>query len=131
VRDLSIEVRAGEVVALLGANGAGKTTTLLSLSGDITPISGEVRWLGRRTSAPLYRRARSGLRLITEERSVFMGLSVADNLRLAHRDPSACLELFLELRGLMSSKAGLLSGGEQHMLTLARARRRMQAAPGA
>jgi branched-chain amino acid transport system ATP-binding protein len=121
VRELDITVCAGEVVALLGANGAGKTTTVRALAGELRPISGEVRYRGRPTSAPLHRRAKNGLRLITEERSVFMNLSVADNLRLGGQEQARCLELFPELNALLTRKAGLLSGGEQQMLTLARA----------
>jgi branched-chain amino acid transport system ATP-binding protein len=121
VRDLDITVHAGEIVALLGVNGAGKTTTVRALAGELRPISGEVWFRGQRTSAPLHRRARNGLRLITEERSVFMGLSVADNLRLGGQQQAHCLDLFPELRALLGRRAGLLSGGEQQMLTLARA----------
>jgi branched-chain amino acid transport system ATP-binding protein len=121
VRDLDITVRAGEIVALLGVNGAGKTTTVRALAGELRPVSGEVWYRGRPTSAPLHRRAKNGLRLITEERSVFMGLSVADNLRLGGQEQARCLDLFPELRALLGRRAGLLSGGEQQMLTLARA----------
>jgi branched-chain amino acid transport system ATP-binding protein len=121
VRDMNISVSPGEVVALLGANGAGKSTTLLTLAGELSPVSGEV-WLdGKVAKAPLDVRARAGMRFITEERSVIMSLSVADNLRLTHKDPEACLALFPELRPLMKRRASLLSGGEQQILTLARA----------
>jgi branched-chain amino acid transport system ATP-binding protein len=121
VESLDIVVNAGEVVALLGVNGAGKTTTVRALAGEIRPISGEVWFRGEPTRAPLHRRAARGLRLITEERSVFMSLSVADNLRLGGQKRDRCVELFPELGPLMARKAGLLSGGEQQMLALARA----------
>jgi branched-chain amino acid transport system ATP-binding protein len=121
LRDVNITVRPGEVVALLGANGAGKTTTILTMAGELQPSEGTVLWDGVATKAPLNKRAKSGLRLITEERSVFMSLSVADNLRLSHRDLGRSLDLFPELKKLMKRKAGLLSGGEQQMLTLGRA----------
>lgn len=121
VREIDLTVRAGEVVALLGVNGAGKTTTVRALAGDLPVASGEVRFLGEATTAPLHRRARAGLRLITEERSTFMGLSAGDNLRLGGQDRDRCLELFPELEDLLGRRAGLLSGGEQQMLTLARA----------
>jgi branched-chain amino acid transport system ATP-binding protein len=121
VHDLDLSVSPGEVVALLGVNGAGKTTTVRTLAGELRPTAGQVWFRGKPTTAPLHRRARNGLRLLTEERSVFMGLSVADNLRLGGQDRDRCLELFPELRLLLSRKAGLLSGGEQQMLTLARA----------
>jgi branched-chain amino acid transport system ATP-binding protein len=121
VRNLSLHVGAGEIVALLGANGAGKTTTILTLSGELPPIGGEVRWLGEPATRPLHVRARQGLSLVTEEKSVFMGLSVAENLRLGRGDPALALELFPELGDHLDRRCGLLSGGQQQMLTLARA----------
>ncbi len=121
VRDLDLRVNAGEVVALLGPNGAGKSTTLLTLSGDLPPLGGTVRWSGEATKAPLHARARRGLSLVTEERSVFMRLTARENLRVGCRDIEPALELFPELRARLDVRAGLLSGGEQQMLTLARA----------
>jgi branched-chain amino acid transport system ATP-binding protein len=121
VRDLDLQVAPGEVVALLGANGAGKTTTLRALAGELTPMAGDVRWQGQPTKAPLHVRARQGLRFITEERSVFMTMTAGENLQVSHRDIDPCLELFPELRPLLKRRAGLLSGGEQQILTLARA----------
>jgi branched-chain amino acid transport system ATP-binding protein len=119
--DVDLHVAAGEVVALLGANGAGKTTTLLSLSGELPPMAGEVRIEGRKETGPLYRRARRGLAYVPEERSVFRGISALDNLRAGGVEVSAALALFPELERCMSTRGGLLSGGEQQMLTLARA----------
>jgi branched-chain amino acid transport system ATP-binding protein len=121
IKDLDLTVGRGEVVALLGVNGAGKTTTVRALAGDLKHSSGEVWFNGRPTTAPLHRRARDGLRFITEERSVFMGLSTADNLRLGGQRRERCLEIFPQLTALLNRRAGLLSGGEQQMLTLARA----------
>ena len=121
VRDLDLQVRAGEVVALLGPNGAGKSTTLLTLSGALPPLGGAVRWNGAATKAALHARARQGLGLVTEERSVFMRLTARENLRVGCRDIAPALELFPELGSRLDVKAGLLSGGEQQMLTLARA----------
>jgi len=121
VKNLDLRVHRGEVVALLGVNGAGKTTIVRALSGQLKPSSGEVFLNGRLATAPLHKRVRAGMRLITEERSVFMGLTTAQNLRLGVQDRDGCLELFPELQPLLSRKAGLLSGGEQQMLTLARA----------
>jgi branched-chain amino acid transport system ATP-binding protein len=121
VRDLDLSVAPGQVVALLGPNGAGKTTTLLALAGELPALSGEVTFRGRRTRLPAYRRAREGLSFVTEERSVFMGLSVADNLRAGRADVRYALSVFPELEPLLQRRAGLLSGGEQQMLTLARA----------
>jgi branched-chain amino acid transport system ATP-binding protein len=121
VHDLELEVNAGEVVALLGANGAGKTTTMLALSGVLPVQAGEVLINGAVTRAPIFRRARKGLAFVTEERSVFMGLSSRDNLRVGGVDPDAVVAMFPELESRMSVRAGLLSGGEQQMLTVGRA----------
>jgi branched-chain amino acid transport system ATP-binding protein len=121
VHEVDLEVNPGEVVALLGANGAGKTTTLLSLAGELPLMAGSVLLLGEETRAPLHRRARRGLAYVTEERSVFKGLSTADNLRVGDADVDAALKLFPELAKRMKVRGGLLSGGEQQMLALARA----------
>lgn len=118
VRDLNLRVQAGEVVALLGRNGAGKTTALLTLAGAIRPFSGEVRFLGEPDKSSLGGRARRGLGLMTDDRSIFFGLSVRENLRLA-RGTADVLSLFPELARLLDRPAGLLSGGEQQMLGLA------------
>jgi branched-chain amino acid transport system ATP-binding protein len=120
LRDLDLEVRPGEVVALLGPNGAGKTTTLRALSGELPPMDGEVRWLGDTARAPLHRRARQGLAYVGE-RAVFTGLDTADNLRVGRVTPEQALELFPELEKRLTTGAGMLSGGEQQMLSLARA----------
>jgi branched-chain amino acid transport system ATP-binding protein len=121
VRGLNLEVRRGEVVALLGPNGAGKTTTLLALSGELPPAAGEVIWKGRAVRTPLYRRAREGMSYLPEGRAVFMRLSVAENLAIGRGAPERALEMFPELRPLLHRRAGLLSGGEQQILALARA----------
>ncbi len=130
VRDLSIEVVAGEVVALLGPNGAGKTTTLLAISGLLPVLDGSITVLGRPvdTKAP-YRNARRGLAHVTEDRSLFFDMTVHENLRLALKGTRSAREhaleialaRFPELHRTMSRKAGLLSGGEQQMLAVARA----------
>jgi branched-chain amino acid transport system ATP-binding protein len=121
LQGINLTVWPGEVVALLGPNGAGKTTTLLALAGELGLMGGDVIMFGGPARSGLHRRARSGLRLITEDRSVFMGLTVYDNLRLARKDIEPCLDIFPELRPLLKRKVGVLSGGEQQMLTLARA----------
>jgi branched-chain amino acid transport system ATP-binding protein len=121
VHELELEVHPGEVVCLLGPNGAGKTTTMLTLSGELSAIAGTVSLDGVPTKAPLYRRARNGLGYVTEERSVFKSLSTSDNLRCGGVSPSEAIKLFPELEPCMRTRAGLLSGGEQQMLTLARA----------
>jgi ABC-type branched-subunit amino acid transport system ATPase component len=121
VREVDLDVRPGEVVALLGPNGAGKTTTLLALSGELEPISGEVLFDGRSGRMPLHRRARNGLAFVPEERSVFKGMSTRDNIRAGRTSVDDVLALFPELRDRMDVRGGLLSGGEQQMLTLGRA----------
>jgi branched-chain amino acid transport system ATP-binding protein len=122
VRDLNLSVAPGELVALLGPNGAGKTTTILTLAGELQPLSGEVCWMGSPDRRSLTRRARAGLALITEERSVITALTVSENLRLGRgADEARSLELFPELEEHLHRRAGLLSGGQQQMLTMARA----------
>lgn len=121
VRELDLAVEPGEVGVLVGPNGAGKSTTLLTLAGALPALAGEVRIDGTATSAPLHARARAGLGFVPEQRSVIMELSGADNLRLAGVDPADAIALFPGLEHRLGPKAGLLSGGEQQMLTLARA----------
>lgn len=121
MRGLDIEIEAGEIVALLGPNGAGKTTTIRALSGMLPTLAGELLFDGKRTHEPVYRRTKRGLAVVTEERSVFMRLTVAENLRVGRCDTDKALDLFPELRPLMRQQAGNLSGGEQQILTLARA----------
>jgi ABC-type branched-subunit amino acid transport system ATPase component len=121
VRDLDLHVQPGEVVVLLGPNGAGKTTTILTLAGELPPLSGTVSLHGRPTTAALHHRARAGLALLTEERSVLMKMSVVDNLRLGKGDVGRALAVFPELEPHLQRRAGLLSGGQQQMLSLARA----------
>jgi branched-chain amino acid transport system ATP-binding protein len=134
VRDLSLTVEPGEIVALLGPNGAGKTTTLMTVTGLLPALAGEVRLFGGPvdTRAP-HRNARRGLGCVTEDRALFGGLSVRDNLRLAARDDGGgrarrsrpdltdVTRYFPALGPLADRRAGLLSGGEQQMLVIARA----------
>ncbi|GGJ41148.1 ABC transporter ATP-binding protein [Streptomyces brasiliensis] len=121
VRGLDIEVRAGEIVALLGPNGAGKSTTLLTLAGELRPLGGEISWFGSPLTGGLHKRAASGLGFVPEERSVIMSMSVRDNLLLGSGGIEPAVEVFPELGALLDRRAGLLSGGEQQMLTLGRA----------
>lgn len=126
VRKLSLTIERGEVVALLGANGAGKTTTLRVISGIVRPMKGSVRYDGRdvaRTAATEL--ARNGLVHVPEGRGIFYGLTVAEHFRLGHRgeqlDQEQAYVYFPALKELRHRRAGLLSGGEQQMLALARA----------
>ena len=121
VRGVDLQVDEGEVVALIGANGAGKTTTLLTLAGELSPLDGEVHFFGEPTRSPMHARCRRGLSYVTEERSVIMDMSVSDNLKLAAVPPATAFEYFPILEGIMDRRAGLCSGGEQQMLSLARA----------
>lgn len=121
ITDISFDLFPGEMVCLLGPNGAGKTSTLLALAGELPLMAGEVTLNGEVTTAKLHRRARRGLSYVTEERSVFKGMTTRDNLRCAGVDPGAAIDLFPELASRIDVRAGLLSGGEQQMLTLARA----------
>jgi len=126
IRGVSLRVEAGEVVALLGANGAGKTTTLRVVSGIVPAMAGTVTVLGSgiARSSP-YKIARAGVAHVAEGRSVFFGLTVAEHFRLGHRgerlDAEHAYGYFPKLRELRDRRAGLLSGGEQQMLALARA----------
>jgi branched-chain amino acid transport system ATP-binding protein len=126
IRDISLEVAPGEVVALLGANGAGKTTTLRAVSGLVHPLSGAIRVEGqdlRRVSASA--RARLGIAHVPESRGLFFGLTVAEHLRLGYRrerlDAEAAYRYFPALNDLRDRRCGLLSGGEQQMLAVGRA----------
>jgi branched-chain amino acid transport system ATP-binding protein len=143
VRELNLEVRAGEVVALLGPNGAGKTTTLETIAGLNRPISGTVELSGESIGGkPAHILARRGIALVPEGRALFPGLTVHEHLRLAggrgrgrgaagngpgnrpgnRQGPEdELLEMLPELRKCLGRKAGLLSGGEQQMLAVGRA----------
>jgi branched-chain amino acid transport system ATP-binding protein len=126
VRGLDLTVAAGEVVSLLGANGAGKTTTLRAISGLVKPMRGRILFDGADlASVPASARARLGIAHVPEGRGIFFGLTVAEHFRLSHRgerlDESVAFEYFPLLRELRRRRAGLLSGGEQQMLAVARA----------
>lgn len=120
-RGLDLQVREGEFVALMGANGAGKTTFVHTLVGLLKPISGYVTLFGRKTKAPLHRRSRQGLSFVADDRSIIPGLSTRDNLRIAGVDGDDAAADFPVLAPLLKRRAGLLSGGEQQLLTVYRA----------
>jgi branched-chain amino acid transport system ATP-binding protein len=120
VEDINLSVSAGQVVAVLGANGAGKTTLLNALAGAQPVLAGDVRLNGAEMTSPLHVRARRGLAYVADDRSVFMDLTVGENLRI-RGEPELALELFPELRMLWKRRVGLLSGGEQQMLAVGRA----------
>jgi branched-chain amino acid transport system ATP-binding protein len=126
VRELNLFVGAGEVVALLGPNGAGKTTTLRAISGLLRPMAGVIRVggadiAGRSPTA----RARLGIAHVPEGRGVFFGMTVGEHFRIGYRgerlDANIAFGYFPALAKLVDRRVGLLSGGEQQMLTLGRA----------
>jgi branched-chain amino acid transport system ATP-binding protein len=121
VRDLSLTVGAGEIVALMGPNGAGKSTTLLGIVGALPLMSGSVLWSGRQEHQSLTSLTRRGLAFVSEDRSIFMQRTARENLRIGRAKEADALALFPELEERLDVKAGLLSGGEQQMLTVARA----------
>jgi len=122
---ISFDVPEGAVTALLGRNGVGKTTTLRSLVGLVSRAGG-VEFAGDGIgSLPTHKVIRRGIGYVPEDREIFAGLTVGENLRLAERsaDPRYDLvhDLFPELRERAGQRAGTLSGGQQQMLTLGRA----------
>jgi len=122
VQAVNLTVNRGEVVVLLGPNGAGKTTTLLTIAGELEPVDGIVLFNNVPTFTPMDQRVRTGgIGLVTEERLVFTKMSARDNLRVGGGSVEAALELFPELEPRLSVRGGMLSGGEQQMLALARA----------
>jgi ABC-type branched-subunit amino acid transport system ATPase component len=130
LRDVSLEVRRGETIAILGANGAGKTTLLRTLAGLNSARNGEIAFKERAIARwPAEERAKAGLVLVPEGRQLFPELNVIDNLLLGavHRPKSealqnaeALLARFPNLQNRRYQRAGLLSGGEQQMLAIAR-----------
>ena len=121
VRAVNLTVQRGEVVCLLGPNGAGKTTTLMTIAGELMPVDGLVLFDNVPTFTPMYQRVRDGIGLVTEDRLVFTKLSTRDNLRIGGGSVEDALALFPELEPRLSVRGGMLSGGEQQMLALARA----------
>ena len=125
---VSIEVKRGECVCLLGRNGVGKTTTMRSIIGLTPPTRGRVVWKGRDvTGRAPYQIARAGIGFIPEDRRIFAELTVWENLDVATRGSrdggwtvERVFDLFPKLRELVGRQGGFLSGGEQQMLTIAR-----------
>ena len=128
LRDVSLTVGQGELVALLGLNGAGKTTTLRSILGLTPPRTGTVRYAGQDVTgwAP-YKIARLGVGYVPEGRRMFKDLTTLENLQLAENGRkgawsiSRVLEHLPKLAELQNRKSGRLSGGEQEMLSIGRA----------
>ncbi|MFM0023378.1 ABC transporter ATP-binding protein [Paraburkholderia azotifigens] len=128
--DVSLEVRRGEVVALMGRNGAGKSTTMKSIMGLMARREGAIQFDGADISAlPTHRIARMGLGYVPEDRRVFSGLTVMENLDTGRQParagapswtPDKLFKLFPNLGEMPQRPGGQMSGGEQQMLTVAR-----------
>jgi branched-chain amino acid transport system ATP-binding protein len=123
---VSLDVRAGEVVALMGRNGMGKTTTINSILGLAKPRSGSISFGGRQVAGMRpHRIARLGLGLVPEGRRCFPNLTVLENLLAAARGSAWTLEKVVELFPRLGERrdqyAGTLSGGEQQMVAIGRA----------
>jgi branched-chain amino acid transport system ATP-binding protein len=128
--DVTLEVRRGEVVALLGRNGAGKSTTMRSIMGLVANRSGRVRFVGHDISdRQPHQIARLGLGYVPEDRRIFTDLTVMENLEVGrqprregapHWTPDRLFTLFPNLADMRDRPGGRMSGGEQQMLTIAR-----------
>ena len=132
LRNVSLTVRAGEVVTLIGANGAGKSTTLRAITGLVVPKSGRVVFEGEDIAGlPAHKLVARGISMAPEGRGVFANLSVLENLEMGaylakdgarvKQDLERCFTLFPRLNERIKQRAGTLSGGEQQMLAIARA----------
>jgi len=130
--DVSFQVKEGEVVTLLGSNGAGKSSTVKTLQGLLHPKKGRIEFMGKRIeNLPAYKIVEEGLALVPEGRDIFPKMTVEENLMLGAYVPRAreqreetrswVLELFPKLAERRKQLAGTMSGGEQQMLSLARA----------
>jgi len=128
--DVGLELRRGEVVALLGRNGAGKSTTMKSIMGLVRPAKGEIVLRGKEVQGlEPYRIARQGLGYVPEDRRVFADLTVMENLEVGRQPqrkdapewtPERLFTLFPKLAEMRDRPAGRMSGGEQQMLTIVR-----------
>jgi branched-chain amino acid transport system ATP-binding protein len=128
--DVSLQVRSGEIVALLGRNGAGKSTTLKAIMGLVPRRARRLAFKGRSLiGLPIYRSARLGLGYVPEERRIFTDLTVAENLEVGRQaarsgrpawTPERLFTLFPNLAEMRQRRAAHMSGGEQQMLTIAR-----------
>ncbi len=129
VKGISLTVRKGEIVSIIGSNGAGKTSTLMSIAGAVKPFSGRIIFNGEDiTGQPAHKIMKKGLTLVPEGRRIFPYLTVMENLEMGafikKLSPSIIdeiFQLFPVLKERRKQVAGTLSGGEQQMLAIARA----------
>jgi len=129
VRDLSLSLASGEVVALVGANGAGKSTLLRAIAGAHRPASGRILLDGRDiTALPAHRRVAAGIALVPEGRRLFAQMTVEENLLLGRMSGrpgpwtvEKVIETFPNLDARRGARAGTLSGGEQQATSIGRA----------
>lgn len=128
--DVSLNVKQGEIVCLLGRNGAGKTTTMKSIMGLTPPQQGRIMFKGAETTGKEpYILARKGIGYVPDDRRIFADLTVEENLEIAMQKPTGgegwnkekIYEIFPALKDIGCRKGGCLSGGEQKMLAVARA----------
>lgn len=128
LQGVNLDVRAGEVVSLLGRNGVGRSTTVKAIMGEVEP-KGQILFKGRDIAGlPSYRIARLGLGYVPENRDIFPSLTVRQNLQLGLKDPGKpgkwreadMLDMFPNLQRRADTAAGVLSGGEKQMLTICR-----------
>ena len=131
LRGVSMNVREGEIVTLIGANGAGKSTLLMTIFGDPQASSGSIHYRGQEiTHIPMHEISRLGIAQVPEGRRIFPGMSVEENLRMGtmpigdthqETDLQTMFAMFPRLKERSSQRAGTLSGGEQQMLAIGRA----------
>jgi branched-chain amino acid transport system ATP-binding protein len=126
LEDLNLKVAPGESISVIGRNGVGKTTLLATVMGHTTLHKGEVALEGRSLNGvPIYRRAAAGLGFVPQEREIFPSLTVRENLDVGARPgpwtDERVFELFPNLKERLANKGNQLSGGEQQMLSIARA----------
>jgi len=132
VKGIDLEVRAGELVALIGANGAGKTTTLKAITGTLQPTAGQIAYFGKPIKGQgSYQLVGQGLAMVPEGRGVFARMTILENLLMGaftrndkdgiQSDIERQFETFPRLKERATQLAGTMSGGEQQMLAMARA----------
>ncbi len=135
VKRISLNVKQGEIVTVIGSNGAGKTTLLNSVIGIVRPTSGKIVYMDKDiTSLPAHKTINMGMSVVPEGREVFSSLTVYENLRMGLKkrisqinqnefesETKSLYEMFPRLKERINQPAGTLSGGEQQMLVIARA----------